>query len=548
MTATRPMDLPLPFNIKKEKDERISEIESAEFYSEDNDSMCSLLQPLIFDNDCFSKADAKDEFLQLTSLVRRVYFSYLHKSIINNYNTCCTAIKEKKISKAELKRCASLLELNAVKASLATSLYRQAMLKTISDIKDNTNQRKIHSKLAIFLDSSPKTVDVSVQTSFDVSPIEATYLNMQQNTQSLYNSDIQQFENESKCDVSLLEKNQTNIIDEIEKEIKVNEEDKWDKKDKVELLDTSSNKDDEMNNIEDCKNNNKKVTIVNNSVSDNTNVPDIFDEETLIDVRSTTQNEDQESRDSLIENLENMFGESDDSSDLMTLIEKHSGVSKTNMDKEISKMCTETSTATTKNNASSVKMTKKLEIKENTSVDQQHSGKRKLSFSNYQKLKKRAVDESGNSLPEENKEDLIMKKKKGIWFVERVHQVLKLKNKMMELSVKNYRKHGRLRAKFIELFGESEEEEEMMPESPIHIEEHLTACRERIAPWVVKYLMPYYNKKMIQDRLLFKAVGKHISDMLLIENTFPEEECVNQYIKNFFRNKPIIKSEADIYV
>ena len=108
----------------------------------------------------------------------------------------------------------------------------------------------------------------------------------------------------------------------------------------------------------------------------------------------------------------------------------------------------------------------------------------------------------------------------SIWFVERVYQVSKLKAKMTELSLKDYRRHGRVKEKFIELFGETDDEE-MMPDSPICIEEHLTACKERIAPWIVKHLMPFYKKRRIKDRQLFKIVAKHVADMLIIENTFP---------------------------
>lgn len=227
---------------------------------------------------------------------------------------------------------------------------------------------------------------------------------------------------------------------------------------------------------------------------------------------------EEESQDSLMQHLEDMFCESDDSSDLMTLIEKHSGVSKANVDSEIGKMCPEESIIA---QPIAPKFSGSKGLGEKTSDDSgESSTKRKLSFSSYKKMKKRAMGEPDSPPPEETFEERQVRKVKGIWFVERVHQVSRLKAKMMELSVTNYRKHGRLRQKFIELFGDSDEEE-MMPESPIHIEEHLAACKERIAPWVVKHLMPFYTKGVIRDRLLFKTVAKHIADMLIIENTFP---------------------------
>lgn len=44
--------------------------------------------------------------------------------------------------------------------------------------------------------------------------------------------------------------------------------------------------------------------------------------------------------------------------------------------------------------------------------------------------------------------------------------------------------------KFIELFGESEEED-MMQDSPVSIEEHLTDLKEKISTLIVKYFMPF---------------------------------------------------------
>lgn len=248
------------------------------------------------------------------------------------------------------------------------------------------------------------------------------------------------------------------------------------------------------------------------------------------------------SQDSLMRHLEDMFCESDDSSDLMTLIEKHSGVTKANIDSEIGKMCLgeeepdklqrqkhqsllpapgRLSGSRTSSGSGSLK--ESLEEKSSENTTSVTTGKRKLSFSNYKRMKKRAMGEPETPPHEETAEERQDRKVRGIWFVERVHQVSKLEAKMMELSMKNYRKHGRICAKFIELFGDPDEEEMAMPESPIRIEEHLTACKERIAPWVVKYLMPYYTKRIIDNRLLFKTVAKHIADMLIIENTFPGE-------------------------
>lgn len=233
-------------------------------------------------------------------------------------------------------------------------------------------------------------------------------------------------------------------------------------------------------------------------------------------------NEDENTQDSLLQHMEDMFCESDDSSDLMKLIEKHSGVTKANIDKEINEICSKADTTNSSHSGDQLlhgNISKSIVAKVSTN-------KCKISFSHYKEMRNKRNNKSME--PGENK--IINSKQKekinNVWFVESVHQVSKLKAKMTELSLTNYRKHGRIKEKFLQLFGESEEEE-MMPDSPVCIEEHLPACKERIAPWIVKYLMPFYEKRRIKDRQLFKTLAKYIADMLIIENTFPGKLLIN---------------------
>lgn len=230
--------------------------------------------------------------------------------------------------------------------------------------------------------------------------------------------------------------------------------------------------------------------------------------------QSNIQNDDENSQDSLLQHMEDMFCDSDDSSDLMTLIEKHSGVTKANMDKEINALLPHNSNGSINMPENNIK----INSVKNTNIKTLNTNTGKYSFSYYKEMKTRQT----NKLPVENEtiENKHKRRINSIWFVERVYQVSKLKAKMTELSLKDYRKHGRVKEKFIELFGETDDEE-MMLDSPICIEEHLTACKERIAPWIVKHLMPFYKKRRIKDRQLFKIVAKHVADMLIIENTFP---------------------------
>lgn len=97
------------------------------------------------------------------------------------------------------------------------------------------------------------------------------------------------------------------------------------------------------------------------------------------------------------------------------------------------------------------------------------------------------------------------------------------------------------------MFGEDSEDEGRADTLGFKVEEHLPACKERIAPWIVKYLMPYYKKRRIADRRLFKEVAKHITDMLILQDTFPEERQVKDYIKRYFERKGLIRTKHEIY-
>ncbi|XP_015592784.1 uncharacterized protein LOC107266563 isoform X2 [Cephus cinctus] len=535
MTTTRPIDMSLSLVLKQECNDN-----SLEDDDDDISSVSTMPLPAIPDRNLIAADDPNDEFLRLTTMVRGVYFSYLQKSLLSNYVVCCTPNK-KDVTQIDLKTCAGQMELNAVRASLEASLYRQAMLKMISDIKAHTSRKKVHKKLEAFLSTPPSKVSIAVQT-------EELTLERFQTPDTIENKHLQDCsELLNSDDYTLAKILQANL-----------EQDSLDQRvsdllnEKEHPGGRSPMKKPSLNaylKSEDCSNELEKDQKLATVKSEMDNLDDEAgtsqtknDIHEIFGIGNTTKTvlqENDDSQDSLLQHMEDMFCESDDSSDLMTLIEKHSGVTKANIDLEIGKMCPE-STKESKPNA-------KNSYKDNTGAPSElHANKRKLSFNNYKRMKKQATEGTPLS-QEETLEDRKRRKISKIWFVERVHQVSKLKTRMTEISITNYRKHGRIKAKFLELFGESDDED-MMPDSPICIEEHLTACKERIAPWVVKHLMPFYKKKRISDRTLFKEVAKFIADMLIIENTFPEENDVSKHVQDYFRNKKSIKAKPDIYI
>ncbi|KAF7987286.1 hypothetical protein HCN44_003048 [Aphidius gifuensis] len=418
---------------------------------------------------------------------------------------CCKNHHE--LTNYDLKKLTNELELKAVKLSLYSDYYRKEMLKLINSVKYNTNNNKIYDKLNIFINKLPTSVDVGVQTMND----------------HLVDDEKLIINNETKPNVKIESSFKDKLDDDDDKNIKNLSNNS---NDCLEIK--SEPHDDDDPSVDD--NQTVKNEIIN-SQKTNDNIMEIFG-----DLNDTGKSfvEEENSKDSLMQNMEDMFCESEDSNDLLSLIDKNSTVK--NIKNDILKYSIEASSSLID---TSSKTPTTIPIK--SLINNEQINKRKLTIDSYKKIKKRA-------LQGDVKEDKQSKKKKGIWLVERINQITKLRDKMMNISIKNYRKHGRLKEKFIVLFGYDDDADEMMPESPIHIEEHLTSCKERIAPWVVRYLMPYYTKKIIDNKLLFKLVAKHIANVLILQNTFPEEETVNEYINKYFQNKTFIKTENDIYI
>ncbi|XP_043512353.1 chromatin-remodeling ATPase INO80 [Frieseomelitta varia] len=535
MTTMDKMDTSLPFMLKQEQKE-FEDTDDDNTSLEDINHLLSISIPSLSANKFHIPTDPNDEFLRLSTTVRAVYFSYLHKCLLTNYILCYKE-KDGEIPSNQLKMCANQMELLAVRSSLEATLYRQNILKLISDVKSHTSEKKAYKKLVIFLETPPSKVDIGVQTNNSWAELQKVD-NIQSICITSNSKELPAVKETSRSKKEDVNVKTEDCIDDISSQLTVCNNTA------SPTINSTSFNDIEHNKINDESDEETYKMIVNGEETVEKEHSNIFNyiqdnSNTQVANQFSIQMDDENSQDSLLQHMENMFCDSDDSSDLTTLIEKHSGVTKANMDKEINALLPY-------NSNGSIKTYENNKRKSNSgkNTNMKASNTRKYSFSYYKEMKNR----ESNKLSVEN-ETLENKQKRrinSIWFVERVYQVSKLKAKMTELFLKNYRKHERVKEKFIELFGETDDE--MMPDSPICIEEHLTACKERIAPWIVKHLMPFYKKRRIKNRQLFKVVAKHIADMLIIENTFPEQDCVSKYIETYFKNKKFIRTKQDVYL
>lgn len=104
----------------------------------------------------------------------------------------------------------------------------------------------------------------------------------------------------------------------------------------------------------------------------------------------------------------------------------------------------------------------------------------------------------------------------SMWTVEKYHQEKLLRAKLLD-TCSDVRKRGRMRLRFLELFGSDSED-------CFDVDECVTYFKEKIARWVVESLMPYYREGRIQSRPLFKFLARHIADTLLLKNHMPGKQ------------------------
>ncbi|CAB3233521.1 unnamed protein product [Arctia plantaginis] len=123
-----------------------------------------------------------------------------------------------------------------------------------------------------------------------------------------------------------------------------------------------------------------------------------------------------------------------------------------------------------------------------------------------------------------------------------------LKQKLYELLDQigdNNRKHlEKIKEKFIYYFGYDSDDEGII--SPLEeTPEFIVSCKERIAPWVVKILTPYYIKGHIKGKGVFKSLAKHLIRLIYQCSKYPEEYEVCSFVSDFLKNHRTIRCEAD---
>ncbi|XP_047998142.1 uncharacterized protein LOC125235567 isoform X1 [Leguminivora glycinivorella] len=132
----------------------------------------------------------------------------------------------------------------------------------------------------------------------------------------------------------------------------------------------------------------------------------------------------------------------------------------------------------------------------------------------------------------------------GKWLCEEYFLKVRLYELLDLIRETNRMGHMRIKDLFRDLFGDDSDDEGVV--SPLdETPEFVVSCKERIAPWVVKLLTPYYTKGRIRGKALFKALAKHLIKLIYQCSRYPDEYEVSSFVTDFLNNHKMIRCEAD---
>ncbi|XP_058821470.1 uncharacterized protein LOC131683474 [Topomyia yanbarensis] len=456
---------------------------------------------------------------RLTGKVRCQYLNYIENLLIGNYDAWMKTVDSYDnvtFTPDEVKRCAESIELKAVKSCMIVSLYRNCILKVISQIRKETKDSCLHPCL-INMKFTPKIIkkevcSVGVQTDVlekqQLVPMPTAAHNdelplLDVPAMSL-DEKIRNFEEIMHIpDPVLLHKKCRKQLPKKEKGTVRN---------KSSRKDRTSKRKPKVSNEKSCSNETSFVSIPSKqcTITAKTGNSAIEDDQIMRELKAMFDTGDDE----------NIFESCENQVQINAIIN------------EIEKF-------------DPSKAGERLDSSTASHQSEVHQLSPKFNFSSLDNSTHCTVSESTLQNMDQSKDDL----KKSIWPCEFHMQKIKLREILSNIADVNYLRYERIRAKFIVLFGEYEQEEdELGPYSPsIELNEILIAsCRQRIARWVVQALMKPLNDGLIGNRFLFKKLAKHIADGIIYQNQYPDQRFIKNYIVDYFCTHQAVLSAEDL--
>lgn len=149
-----------------------------------------------------------------------------------------------------------------------------------------------------------------------------------------------------------------------------------------------------------------------------------------------------------------------------------------------------------------------------------------------------------NIVTQKSDNEKVKKSGSSKWLCEEYYLKQKLYELLDQIGDNNRKNLEKIKQKFVYYFGYDSDDEGII--SPLdETPEFVVSCKERIAPWVVKMLTPYYIKGNIKGKVVFKSLAKHLIRLIYQCSKYPGEYEVTSFVADFLKNHRTIRCEAD---
>ncbi|RVE50427.1 hypothetical protein evm_004964 [Chilo suppressalis] len=434
----------------------------------------------------------------LISKVRKHYMEYIIRLLSINYENNQKLLNKNIYLPSAIWRCAKLMEMKAAQTCMVVQLYRKNIVAEITALKEDTKKGKLNRKLYECLRKPP--------------------------------------ENEKKLQSTLsytIDCNCQCVCSKRKKIRKTSTSPKVIQKEETKSYFISNMK----TNVPTYN-----IPVIANLQADSPQVTDNFGKTSVDSSFLTTVN--QTKSPNMSHNPPRMSIESQDSDELMMQLEKLFQCDSHEDDLFEGSLCDNIET-TLQDNITNIK--KSNETEPNTpqvTVIENHTAQIKSLDERLASLTGLLVNNTDNVFQEKAEIPKNNKSNTSKWLCEEYFLKSKLFEVLDQIGDCNRKKLARIKEMLKELFGDDSDEECIV--SPLEeTSEFVISCKERIAPWVVKLLTPYYIKGRIRGKSLFKALAKHLIRLIYQCSRYPQEYEVTSFVSDFLQNHKMIRCEAD---
>lgn len=126
---------------------------------------------------------------------------------------------------------------------------------------------------------------------------------------------------------------------------------------------------------------------------------------------------------------------------------------------------------------------------------------------------------------------------KSIWPCKLYHHRKEFQKNFLKFSEKHFRNSDLIKQRFLELFGEDSDDDDIVAFSPSHnmdSEMILSSSKKRVAAMVVQHLMEPFKKGLVGDKATFKVMAQDFTECIIANDMYPSFMEVKGVIDGYF--------------